>query len=116
MKNCNSMPKLETGMYIITSNGSVGVVINDYVLYNKHDTELLQTLMDYVNEYNDYIRYIIMPESPYSFYGIQSELFVYEDRIVYDGDYIWKYEPPARKVTIKEIEEKFGCKVEIING
>lgn len=116
MQNYNSMPKLETGMYIITSSGSIGVVINDYVLYIKHDTELLQTLMDYVNTYNDYIRYIVIPKSPYSFYDIQSELLVYEDRIVYNGDYIWKYEPPARKVTMKEIEDKFGCKVEIING
>ena len=109
----NKMPELETGMFVITDNYNIGVVAGNNVVYQDGGYDTIEGMIEYNKENKGYIQYII--DNLYSFDDISCCIYVNSSsQLEYRGTYIWKYEEP-RKVTMKEVYDKFGEIVEIVD-
>ena len=110
-----TMPKLETGMFIITKYGDIGVVVNDNILYYHGGFINKSFLLNYIRQDSgkDYIRYILKNECGFE----QIRAFLEEiksQKTILDIQVLWKYEESIPEVTLDEVYQKFGHKVKIV--
>lgn len=115
--NMNTMPKLETGMFVIVEDNTepykrnIGVVINDKIVYSNGDFDPA----DYTTWDTQYIRYILKCNYGFNFIKYKiDEIYNNDSFACYGIKIIWKYEEPILKVTMDDIYKKFGCKVKIV--
>ena len=116
--NMNTMPKLETGMFVIVEDTnypcerSIGVIVNDRILYSNGDFDPA----DYTNWDTQYIRYILKCKYGFNFIKDKiDEIYNNDSFVCYGIEIIWKYEEPILEVTMDDIYKKFGCKVKIVS-
>lgn len=98
-------PKLETGMFGEMNDGSVFVVVNDLIVYqNGGFDEVSNFDNDYfgVEDLNYYITKLAKNVGSFNHYKSLSNNFIF-DRT-----------KPTKKMTIDEIEEALGYKIEIV--
>lgn len=114
---------LRTGMVVKDKDGFVGVVLKNTAtvdgikwFYNTDEDEVMsewQELDKYYEEdlttKNDYnAETIVAVYQPDNFDDYTTMKVYSEDNL------IWERELPIKEITLKDIEEKFGCKVKII--
>lgn len=116
---------LKTGMIAKTRDGSEHTVFIDTIpimcnYCDKIETSFIvnrsKNIWDSLNNYNNDLTHIefedldiveiYIPLHPYSFQDVE---FQREKRRL-----IWKREEDIKEVTMKDIENKFGCKVKIV--
>lgn len=114
--NYMTMPKLETGMFIITKYDDIGVVVNDNILYYHGGFINKSSLLNYIRQDSgkDYIRYILKNEC--GFEHIRAFLEeIKSQKTILGIQVLWKYEESIPEVTLDEVYQKFGHKVKIID-
>lgn len=99
VNNDNPMPKLETGMFGITSDDETFVVVGDIVVFQNAG-------FDYVNSY----------DSNGECYGFDDDCLYRIEKLfnkkvksfigVNDGDILWERNPDPKKQRIEEIKEQ----------
>ena len=115
----NPIPTLKTGMFVVINNlitqqYKIGVIVNEKILYQQQGYDFVEELESMcIPEYS--IEYIL--DCKFDFEYIQNHLEDIKSNIpVYGIKILWQYEQPPLKLTMHDIEEKFGCKVEIIDN
>ena len=119
LKGGNFYPLLKTGVFVITSDGNIGVVVDGKIVLQH---EGFERVSEYKTWDEDYIRYIF-----YCDYGFDYIEAYFENicngKPPYDVQMIWEYQDqsitevtdqPIPEVTLDQIYEKFGHKVKII--
>ena len=107
----NPMPKLETGMFVVNRCGDVGIVADNLIVYK----DGYDTVFD-CRKNDGYIIFVINNGIENCFDDVRANLYKEDGKFEYDSEYLWKYEyKELRKVTMKEVYEKFGEVVEIVD-
>lgn len=111
LKDNDSFPFLETGIFVITSDGNIGIVVDGKIILQH---EGFERVSEYEAWDKDYIRYIF-----YCDYGFDyiEEYFenICNGKPPHDVQMIWEYqEEPIPEVTMEDIYRKFGHKVKIV--
>ena len=105
----NPMPKLETGMFVVNRCGDVGIVADNLIVYK----DGYDTVFD-CRKNDGYIIFVINNGIENCFDDVRANLYKEDGKFEYDSEYLWKYEyKEPKKVTMKEVYEKFGEIVEI---
>ena len=104
---------LKTGMIVTTRNGDSHIVMRDFgkvgdILAGLSDSDNI--LNSYI-ELSNYEQYLKHKKSPGC--DIMSVYSSYPQGIDIARSLLWKREE-YREVTMREIEEKFGCKIKIV--
>ena len=113
--NSMNMPKLETGMFIITKYDDIGVVVNDNILYYHGGFINKSFLLNCIEQDSgkDYIRYVLKNEC--GFEHIRAFLEeIKSQKTILGIQVLYRYEEPIPEVTLDQIYEKFGHKVKIV--
>lgn len=111
-----TLDDLKTGMMVMLKNGQFFIVMRDFI---EDHNDIFAGLSNDVNIPNIYTHLSNynndMTSKRASWIDIMRVYQTYEGQIDIMSKLLWERKK-YKEVTIKEIEEKFGCKVKIIRG
>lgn len=108
-----TLDDLKTGMIVETRNGDSYIVMRDFiddgdVLGGLSDSDNITNTWTSLDNYNKDMKHNLLPEI-----DIMSVYASYSYNIDKPKKLLWKREE-YKEITMREIEEMFGCKVKIV--